>query len=112
MRIHKTFVIDGELQPGVFRDHDGAMSVHWQKYCPSPSLARARARHPEDNGIISLVAGRVRKVPLGVDHDPDATLGDRSHTNVRGEKTAEARVRLLGIFEWCLRIGQREIDMG
>lgn len=31
MRIHKVFVIDGELQPGVFRDHNGPMSVHWQK---------------------------------------------------------------------------------
>jgi hypothetical protein len=106
MRAHKRFIIGGELQPGVFRNQGDSMSVNWQKYCTSPSDSRDRARRPEDNAVISFVTLKVRAMPLEVNHSPE--VGDRSHSDVLGEKTAEIRLRLLEIFEWCLRIGNSE----
>jgi hypothetical protein len=103
MRIHKMFMIEGELQPSAFRDHGAGMSMHWSKYCASPAIARAFAKWPIDNGVISLPVAPIREIPLMVVHTPDNVLPDRSHTEVRGEKTAEVRLRLLDIAVWEIR---------
>jgi hypothetical protein len=100
MRVHRQYVNDGNLQPGVFRDREGAMSTHWKKYCQRAEDARLMAKKPEDNGVVSMVAGDVRSVPLGVVHTPDIERRDRSHTDVRGEKSSEARMKLLEIVRW------------
>ena len=110
MRVHVNNAKGGELQPGIFVDRQGAMSVNWQKYCPAPEDARRRAKEPIKNGVIFATAGKVRAVPQLVEHtpiqhDPDPRLIDRSHTDVRGEKTSEVRLKLLDAFDWCLRIG-------
>jgi hypothetical protein len=104
MRVHKNNVKDGEVQPGAFVDHEGAMSTNWQKYCHSPVEARSKARKPIDNGVLSAVTGDLRAVPLVVEHTPDEQRNDRSHTDVRGEKSPEVRLKLYDAFSWRLRI--------
>jgi len=103
MRIHKMFVIDGDLQPSAFRDHGDSMSTHWAKYYTSPAIARAFAKRPIDNGVISLPVAPIRQIPLAVMHTPDDAVPDRSHTDVRGAKTAEVRLRLLDLAVWQIR---------
>jgi hypothetical protein len=101
MRVHKMHVQQGKLQPGVFRDIEGGMSVNWQKYCANATKARALAKKPADNGVISLVAGEVRGIPsLTVKHTPDRERNDRSHAEVFGEKTLEVRVALVKLSKW------------
>lgn len=109
MRVHKNFVRDGELQPGVFRDIGDGMSVNWQKYCPTAADARRLAKKPEDNGVISLSsAGAVRGIatepPLRVEHTPDFEKPDRSHSEVFGEKTSAVRLALLRLKTWEIAI--------
>ena len=62
------------------------------------------ARLPEDNGVISLIAGPVRAVPLEVRHTPNVDLQDRSHVDIVGKKDAEVRLKLLDVFAWEIRI--------
>lgn len=109
MRAHKSHISDGELQPGVFCDKpkvNGAMSTNWKRYCETAAHARALAKTPEDNGIISFITRDVRAVPLVVNHTPDHDRGDRSHADVVGKKTTKVRARLLKSFEWCIRLGE------
>jgi hypothetical protein len=108
MRVHKQHVQNGELQPGVFKDVDGGMSVNWQKYS-TPTQARLRAKNPAVNGIIALRnAGDVRRIvaeqsPLRVEHTPEPD--DRSHTEVFGnKKAAGVRIALLDLHEWEIRV--------
>src|ERR1051326_2212343 len=95
LRVHKNYVQSDELQPAVFRDHGDGMSTHWSRYCLSAMEARPHASSPADNGVVSLSVGGVRAIPLIVEHTPVADPPDRSHTDVRGSKTAEVRLRLL-----------------
>jgi hypothetical protein len=71
MRAHRVHMRTGQLAPGVFKDQGSGMSTNWQKYCCTPDEARAKARVPDDNAVVSLVAGGVRAVPLSVVHSPD-----------------------------------------
>ena len=108
MRAHKRYVQNGELQPAVFCDHDGGMSVSWQKYATAIN-ARRRARVPHDNGIISFErAGDVRAIgtpALRVEHAPDIETRDRSHAEVFGDKKAAGvRVALLKLFRWQISV--------
>jgi hypothetical protein len=48
MRAHKHILRGKTLLPGIFRPHDGGMSVDWEKYS-SPEECRQRARIPEEN---------------------------------------------------------------
>ena len=97
MRAHKSFYRSGSLQPGVFRDIEGAMSTNWQKYCATAVEARCLARVPTDNGVVSFSVHTLRAIPLTVTHSPDESLPDRSHTDVIGEKSTEVRAKLLGL---------------
>ncbi len=105
MRVHKTYVQQGKLQPGVFLDIEGGMSGNWQKDCASAVEARALAKKPEDNGVISLIAEAVRGIPsLSVKHTPDRERNDRSHAEVFGEKNSEVRVALLKLSKWEISV--------
>ena len=105
MRAHRNFIRDRQLIPGVFRDQGDGMSTNWKKYCATPEEARAMAKNPADNGIISLQTGKIRKIqPLSVEHAPDHIRDDRSHTEVRGKKDSEIRLRLLKIYDWALEL--------
>ena len=107
MRVHRVFEVDGELQPGVFRDHppkgeDRAMSTDWSKYA-TPEETLRRAKVPSDNGVIGMVVGEVREIPgLKVEHSP--LPENRSHTDIFGKKDPEVRLRLLRICRWMIRV--------
>ena len=102
MRVHRSYIRNGQLTPGVFRDQGDAMSVNWQRYCETPEAARQLAKIPAENGVVQLIAGEVRAVPLAVVHTPDRESGVRSHADVRGAKTTEVRAKLMMRFRWCL----------
>jgi hypothetical protein len=100
MRVHQGYVKDGDLIPGVFRDHGRGMSTDWEGHA-NPFETRARAKKPEENGVISLVVGAVRQeVRLLVEHAPDEATRNRAHTEVVGEKTPRVRVLLHRMFRW------------
>jgi len=106
-RVHKSYVRNGDIIPGAFRDQGihplvRGMSTDWNKYS-TPEESRWRARTPSDNGIASLDVGAVRAIPgLAVDHDP--YWSNRAHTHVLGEKDTEARLKLKRLCRWVIRI--------
>jgi len=102
MRAHKDHFVDGELQPKVFRERMGSISVDWSKYS-TPEQSRQRAKKPPANAIITLLAGKIRDVdPLTVFHDPDNQPSHlwRAHSGIGGmpedgEFKTEVRMLLL-----------------
>jgi hypothetical protein len=104
MRIHESYVRDGQINPGVFRDHGTGMSTDWDKYATALET-RSRGRTPEANGVVSMVVGRIRgEAGQDVIHDPDLAVGNRAHADVVGEKTPKVRVLLLRLAIWEIRI--------
>jgi len=115
MRIHKVYLNRrSDVPPNAFRDHNGAMSVDWDKYS-TPSQTRARARNPADNAVIGMRVEAIRLIDgLSVEHDPteEGTLdrqrrplaANRAHSNVLGEKQTEQRVKLSRIWQWAIRL--------
>lgn len=103
MRVHKQFVIAGELQGGVFRDHGEGMSVDWDKYSTAIQT-RERGNDPALNGVIRLSVQRVRELPQVVAHQPRDD--NRAHSAVIGEKkrNPEVRVKLTRLAEWAIRL--------
>ena len=102
MRVHENFLKNGGLAPGVFRDQGSGMSTDWEKYS-TPTQTRARAKEPTKNGVIQMQAGSVREIPaLKIEHSPKTK--NRAHTDVLGEKTTEARVKLRRISQWVITI--------
>lgn len=85
LRVHaNNLVPDGNLHPGIFREHKGSMSVDWEKYT-TPSEARRRAKRPSLNGIVMLTSDGVRSVDeLDVKHEPDEDRSNRAHAGVYG----------------------------
>ena len=107
MRVHRNNQVDGVPTPGAFRDHppDGerpGMSTDWSRYS-TPEETLARARKPEDNGVVEMVVGAVRAIPnLRVEHVP--LPENRAHSEVFGKKDVEARVLLQRACRWSLPI--------
>ena len=107
MRVHRQKVDQtGAPKPVAFQnkptDTDG-MSTDWEKYS-TPQQTRQRARKPEDNIVISLVAGDVRAIEgQRIEHEPIEPAvedpGNRAHTEIFGEKTTEARVKFMQIWK-------------
>jgi len=79
-----------ELHPGIFREHDGSMSVDWERYSTAEE-SRGRAGEPSANGVVTLVAGEVRSISgLAVEHSPDEERSNRAHSDVLGISTPVA----------------------
>jgi hypothetical protein len=99
-RAHRNHIVEGEMQPSAcFRDIGSGMSVNWQKYCATPEECRQKAqRNPMNNGVWSFQAGAMRLVPMLVAHSPNRGLNDRSHSDVIGDKTTEARLKMQKLF--------------
>ena len=103
MRAHKAHFRDGVLQPGVFREQDGGMSVDWDKY-GSAETTRQQAPKPADNGVLSMPVAGIRHIEgLKVEHTPEPL--NRAHAEVFGlgltdrERQTEMRLLLLGISQ-------------
>jgi len=100
MRVHRIFVSQGKLAPGVFRDHGGGMSTDWERYSTAAETLR-RAAAPSNNGVIQLVAASVSAIArLTVEHTP--IVSNRAHADVFGEKTTEVRLRLKRVAHWAI----------
>lgn len=100
MRVHKMYLAEGELIPGVFQNKpkDSGMSVDWGKYS-TPQATQARAKVPLDNGVISFTAAAARSIPnQTVEHFP--IFDNQSHAQVNGVKDVEVRARFMKIFQW------------
>jgi hypothetical protein len=98
LRVHPLRAPDGELQASAFDDHGPGMSTNWQKHCPTAADSKNLAAKPKGQGVVSLVVGPIRAIPLAVTHTP--AKKDRSHTTVAGEKTPEVREKLLRQATW------------
>lgn len=102
MRIHRVWIRDGELLPGVFQNRGAGMSTDWNKYS-TPSETQKRAIDPSMNGVIQLVVGDVREIPQQkVVHTPNRERNNRAHTDVFGEKDTEARLKFKRISSWIV----------
>src|SRR5437867_801913 len=103
MRAHQTHFRNGELLPGVFRQHGDGMSVDWEKYA-RPEDTRNRAARPLENAVIVTNVGDIHDIPdLQVRHKPDHERLNRAHSNVIGlppqytAELVEVRIKLLRI---------------
>jgi hypothetical protein len=97
MRAHQMYFISGELQPGVFQNKDGAMSVNWSKYSTAQQT-KSQAKKPQQNAVLALLTSGIREIkPLDVIHAPES--GNRAHSEValpdKGAELTEIRVLLL-----------------
>ena len=104
MRVHKSFIKDGELIPGVFQDRGGGMSTDWEHYSTAEQ-SRNRAKSPADNAVIKLSVGGIRGIEkLTVVHEPDVVTQNRAHSEVFGEKTTRSRMLLNRLVEWAIKL--------
>jgi hypothetical protein len=105
MRVHRSFVTDGDFDMGVFRDQDGGMSTEWGKYA-TPTDVRNRSKNPADNGVIEMIVADIISISgLTVQHSPDQQSGARGHTDVFGNKKAPGvRLKLKRIAQWSIRL--------
>jgi hypothetical protein len=105
MRVHRNMIKNGQPSTGIFKNQptstDG-MSTDWEKYS-TPEDTRNRvapSKDPANYGVISMQVENVKNVPnQTVVHTPDIPNNNRAHTDVFGEKDAEARVHFGRIFE-------------
>ena len=108
LRVHRNHQSHGELGFAAFRDRPpppdqagkSGMSTHWSRYA-TPESAQARAKSPENIGVVRMPVGGVRAIPrLSVEHTPLAE--DRSHSDVLGPKDTESRLQLKRVCEWVV----------
>ena len=106
-RAHRGYCPDGELGPGIIRGLQMGMSADWNKYS-TPEETRQRAPKPDDNGVVQMIVGELRKVPrVRVEHAPDLETRNRAHAEVYGpdeKRDQEVRLKLLRLCEWVVRI--------
>jgi hypothetical protein len=100
MRAHAVYFKGPDLQPGVFKNQDGDMSIDWEKYS-TPQEAQLRAKNPSKNAVICLLAEDIRDIDtLTLNHTPIPS--NRAHSSVfglpdDGENLTQMRVELLKI---------------
>ncbi len=84
MRMHEGgLTVTRQFHPGIFREHDGAMSVDWEKYSSAKETRSRAKKNPGQNGVIALVAGDVRGIEgLSVEHEP--IRSNRAHSGIHG----------------------------
>jgi len=104
-RIHKSYIVEGVLIPGVFQEKEGSLSTDWSKYS-NAKLLLGRAKNPKDNGIFKFIVDSVRKIELTVEHAP--LTENRSHTDVigippKGELKISMRAKLKEMCEWEIK---------
>jgi hypothetical protein len=108
-RVHKTFIKHRGIEPAAFSNRpkgSNSMSVDWEKYA-TPGETRARARKPHENAVVQFEVGKVRALPgQAVEHSPDQETGNRAHSDVIGEKSAEVRTQLSRIYELIVPLEQ------
>jgi hypothetical protein len=107
LRIHRNWLKGNDIIPGFFKNTPNTptagMSCDWDKY--STKEESQRARDPAANGVLEIVTREVRGIEAQiVRHDPDMSRNNRAHSQVFGEKTPEARLKLKRISRWAIQI--------
>jgi len=109
-RVHKTYVRDGQLIPGVFKERgegvEKGMSTDWNKYSTAEQ-ALERSANIQDNGIVEGIIEKIRNIPLPVVHFPYDY--NRAHSNIlqlgEGVQLTNNRRMLLLVFsQWSIKI--------
>ncbi|MBK9338284.1 MAG: hypothetical protein IPM98_17715 [Lewinellaceae bacterium] len=107
-RIHKSFLVNGELIPGAFQERgegaDRGMSTDWSKYSTAEETQQ-RSKIPVENGIGQFSVEAVRAINLEVTHAP--ILENRSHSHIKGiphegQLKTKARLLLKRICTWAI----------
>lgn len=85
-RVHKGFVVEGEVIPGAFKERgegeNRGMSTDWNKYATAED-ALNRSKNPNDNGIVSFNVGEVRNIKdIIVEHAPEQD--NQAHSHIKG----------------------------
>ncbi len=102
-RIHKNHIQNGGIIPGAFRDYE--MSVDWDKYSTPEETRKRGSQQATKYGVVALQARAARNVPgQDVVHTPASS--NRAHSDVRGEKDPEARVKLRRLCAWIIPLGE------
>ncbi len=109
MRAHRMHFSDGALQPGVFREQQGGMSVNWDRYASAEQTRQQAKKDPNANAVLQMSVLGIRGIgSLRVEHDP--LPSNRAHTEVFGlppkdsENLVEVRVRLLRITQVAISL--------
>ena len=105
-RIHKTYIVDGEIIPGAFQSKIDGMSTDWDKYSTSQQ-SLALSKNPADNGIVKFSVEQIRQQPaMDVEHDPK--LYNRAHSLIhgvpeKGELKTKVRLLLKRLCVWEIK---------
>ena len=110
-RIHKSYVVDGEVVPGAFQERgegDGrGMSTDWERYSTAEA-SWLRSKLPAENGIGEFIAAEVRAIDLEV--SPVPLPDNRAHSHIKGiphdgQLKVQARLKLKRLFKWRIEMG-------
>lgn len=109
-RVHKGFVVEGEVIPGAFKERgegeNRGMSIDWNKYATAED-ALNRSKNPNDNGIVSFNVGEVRNIKdIIVEHAPEPD--NQAHSHIKGippKNPMKTRIRrkLLEACTWEIK---------
>lgn len=109
-RVHKGYIVDGKLIPGVFKERgegeNRGMSTDWNKYSTAKEALK-RSKNPDDNGIVSFIVGETRNIKdIVVEHAPEPD--NQAHSHIKGippKKPMKTRVRrqLLDACKWEIK---------
>jgi len=97
MRAHRTRIKNGLTTPSAFVPKgNGRLSVEWGKYT-TPEQTRSRGKVPEDNAVVQLGAGQVRRIRegLNVEHVPLQFNQAHSEINLPLDNVEQTQVRLM-----------------
>lgn len=107
MRCHRQWVRPDGPHPNNFQNRGRGMSCDWDKYA-SPEETRARKGNPDNQAVVSLAVGEVRRLAdQSVVHDP--LEDNRAHSEVLGEKDDELRIKLARLARWVIEINQPSV---
>jgi hypothetical protein len=86
---------NGNPSPGAFEPKGEGLSVDWDRYSTSYET-RARAKKPEQNAVVSLVVGEIRRIREGLDviHSPIPENRAHSEVNLPGPGAEQTEVRI------------------
>lgn len=114
-RIHRHDLQDGKPKPGAFRnmpksDPGSGMSTNWAKYSTPEETRHGARQPPEEYAVLQLEVGAIRQIPDQiVDHTPNRITGNRSHTDVFGDKSTEVRLKMMNIYTVLLYPAEPQI---
>lgn len=113
---------ESQPTPSCFVPHGDAgqekgLSTDWKKYrTAAQTRASSLRKGPEQYGVVSLVAGRVRGLGLTVEHTPDRANKNRAHTDVWGLDPdylpEDSAIDVTELRLWMLEIAIVEIAPG